>query len=43
MAMASVSCASWLMEPKDMAPVTKRLTISRLGLDLVERDRLRSA
>src|SRR3569832_1112733 len=28
MAMARVSCASWEMEPYDMAPVEKRLTIS---------------
>ena len=26
--MASVSCASLLIEPKDMAPVVNRLTIS---------------
>ena len=31
MAMASVSCASLLMEPNDMAPVAKRLTISLAG------------
>ena len=31
MAMASVSCASLLMEPKDMAPVAKRFTISAAG------------
>ena len=31
MAMASVSCASWLMEPYDIAPVLNRLTISETG------------
>ena len=31
MAMASVSCASLLIEPNDMAPVVKRLTISLAG------------
>ena len=31
MAMASVVCASRLIEPKDMAPVAKRLTISAAG------------
>ncbi len=31
MAMARVSCASLLMEPNDMAPVVKRLTISLAG------------
>ena len=31
MAMASVSCASLLMDPKLMAPVVKRLTISLAG------------
>src|SRR5665648_1672 len=31
MAMARVVCASRLMEPKDMAPVAKRLTISSAG------------
>ncbi len=31
MAMASVSCASLEMEPNDMAPVAKRLTISLAG------------
>ena len=31
MAMASVSCASLLMEPNDMAPVAKRFTISLAG------------
>ena len=31
MAMASVSCASLLIEPKLMAPVVKRLTISLAG------------
>ena len=30
-AMASVSCASLLMEPYDMAPVTKRVTMFRAG------------
>ena len=29
--MASVSCASLEMEPYDMAPVAKRLTISEAG------------
>ncbi len=29
--MASVSCASALMEPKHIAPVTKRLAISEAG------------
>ena len=36
MAMASVSWASLLMEPKDMAPVAKRLTISDGGLDVFD-------
>ena len=27
MAMASVSCASWLIDPNDIAPVEKRVTI----------------
>src|SRR5206468_9979166 len=31
MAMASVSCASLLIEPKDMAPVAKRLMIDSAG------------
>ena len=31
MAMARVSCASWEMEPYDMAPVENRLTISETG------------
>ncbi len=31
MAMASVSCASRLSEPSDIAPVAKRLTISLAG------------
>ena len=31
MAMASVSCASLLIDPNDMAPVVKRLTISLAG------------
>ena len=31
MAMASVVCASRLIEPNDMAPVAKRLTISDAG------------
>src|SRR5574337_1267709 len=31
MAMASVSWASWLMEPYDMAPVAKRLRIASTG------------
>ena len=30
-AIASVSCASLLMEPNDIAPVAKRLTISLAG------------
>ncbi|MNE91879.1 hypothetical protein D3C80_1895480 [compost metagenome] len=30
-AIASVVCASRLIEPKDMAPVEKRLTISTAG------------
>ena len=37
--MARVSWASLLIEPKDIAPVLKRLTISVGRLDLVERDR----
>ena len=39
-AMASVSCASFVIEPNDMAPVAKRLTISACRLDFLERDRL---
>ena len=39
MAMASVSCASWLIEPYDIAPVAKRLTIDVDRFDLVDRDR----
>ena len=31
MAMASVSCASLLIDPNDIAPVAKRLTISLAG------------
>ena len=31
MAIASVSCASLLIEPNDMAPVAKRFTISEAG------------
>ena len=31
MAMASVSCASLLIDPNDMAPVVKRFTISLAG------------
>ncbi len=31
MAMASVSCASLLIEPNDIAPVVKRFTISLAG------------
>ncbi len=31
MATAKVACASVEMEPKDMAPVAKRLTISEAG------------
>jgi GAF domain-containing protein len=31
MAMARVSCASWLIEPYDMAPVANRLTIDSTG------------
>ena len=41
MAMASASCASWLMEPYDMAPVLKRARIASRRLDLLERDGLR--
>ena len=40
MAMASVVCASQEIEPKDIAPVAKRLTIVGRRLDLVERHRL---
>ena len=39
-AIASVVCASREIEPNDIAPVEKRLTIDGRGLDLVERDRL---
>ncbi len=39
-ATASVACASVEIEPSDIAPVAKRLTISRGRFDLVERDRL---
>ena len=39
-AIASVSCDSREIEPSDIAPVAKRLTISLAGLDLVEVDRL---
>ena len=38
-AMASVVCASREIEPNDIAPVEKRLTISTAGLDLLERHR----
>ena len=38
-AIASVVCASREIEPKDMAPVAKRRTISLRGLDLLERHR----
>ena len=38
-AMASVSCASFEIEPNDMAPVAKRLTISLCGFDLFNRNR----
>ena len=31
MAMASVSCASLLIEPNDMAPVAKRFTMEAAG------------
>ena len=41
MAMARVSCASWEMEPYDMAPVEKRLTISETGSTSSIGDRLR--
>ncbi len=40
MAMARVSCASFEMEPNDMAPVAKRLTISLGRLDFFERNGL---
>ena len=40
MAMASVVCASREIEPNDMAPVAKRCTIARGGLDLLDRHRL---
>ena len=39
-AIASVVCASRLIEPKLIAPVAKRLTIVGRRLDLVERHRL---
>ena len=38
-ATASVACASVEIEPSDIAPVAKRLTISAGGLDLVQRHR----
>jgi len=38
-AIASVSCASLLIEPKDMAPVAKRFTISEAGFDFFEWNR----
>jgi hypothetical protein len=38
--MASVLCASVEIEPSDIAPVAKRLTISAGGLDLLQRDGL---
>ena len=31
MAMASVSCASWLIEPNDIAPVEKRFRMASTG------------
>ena len=31
MAIASVSCASWLIEPYDIAPVANRLTMDSTG------------
>jgi hypothetical protein len=40
MAMASVSCASRLIEPKDMAPVLEALDDLGGRLDLLERNRL---
>ena len=40
MAIASVSCASLLIDPNDIAPVAKRLTISRGRLHLLDRHRL---
>jgi hypothetical protein len=39
-AIASVSCASWLMEPYDIAPVENRLTISLTGSTSSIGDRL---
>ena len=39
-AMASVVCASREIEPNDIAPVAKRLTIVDGRLDLVERNGL---
>ena len=41
-AMARVSCASLEIEPYDIAPVAKRLTISLDRLDLVDRHRRRA-
>ena len=41
MAIASVSCASFEIEPYDMAPVANRLTISFGRLDFVQRNRRR--
>jgi len=40
MAMARFSCASLLIDPNDIAPVTKRLTISLAGLNLIQGNRL---
>ena len=40
MAMASVVCASVEIEPSDIAPVEKRLTISARRLDFLDRHRL---
>ncbi len=37
--MASVSCASWLIDPYDIAPVENRLKRALGGLDLVDRHR----
>ena len=39
-AIASVSCASFVIEPNDIAPVAKRFTISLRRLHFVERNRL---
>ena len=39
-AIASVSCASLLMDPYDIAPVAKRFTISRRRLHFLDRNRL---